>query len=207
MAPANLERSRASVYLAWVYYRKGELDRAEQSARNLPRGLDPVLVRIPLIIAKERGDLPTVEFWRNQLAAKARPARGSRPTLRPSLYARGYLALKSGQGADAIADFKEALRHRPATWDIDAHEDCLADAYLELGQLDEAIAEYERVLRLNPNYPLAQYHLGQAHDQKGQGDRARSEYEQFLRIWKDADADIPEVIAAWKRLTALHPEQ
>jgi tetratricopeptide (TPR) repeat protein/DNA-binding winged helix-turn-helix (wHTH) protein len=200
MGPASLERSRANAYLAWVYYRKGELDRAEHSARNLPPTLDPVLVRIPLIVARERGDLPTVEFWRNQRAAKARPARGSRPTLRPSLYARGYLALKSGQGADAIADFKEALRHRPATWDIDAHEDCLADAYLELGQLDEAIAEYERVLRLNPNYPLAHYHLGQAHDQKGQGERARSEYEQFLRIWKDADPDIPEVIAARRSL-------
>lgn len=199
-SPSDLERSRANAYLAWVYYRKGELDRAEHSARNLPPTLDPVLVRIPLIVARERGDLATVEFWRNQRAAKARPARGARPTLRPSLYARGYLGLKSGQGADAIADFKEALRHRPATWDIDAHEDCLADGYLALGRVDEAIAEYERILRLNPNYPLAHYHLGQAYDRKGRGDQARAEYERFLQVWKHADPDIPEVIAAKKRL-------
>ena len=158
---------------------------------------------IPLIIATEPGDLARVEQWKNQLAAKGHNSgRGTRPPLRPSLYARGYVAPKSGRSADAIADFKEALRHRPAAWDIDALEDCLAGAYLELGRLDEAIAEYERVLRLNPNYPLAHYHLGQAYDRKGLQDRARAEYDRFLQVWKDADPDIPEVIAARKRLAS-----
>ncbi len=53
-------------------------------------------------------------------------------------------------------------------WNVDGVEDCLASAYLELGQLEEAISEYER----------------------------------FLHIWKAADTDIPEVIAANKRLAA-----
>ena len=65
----------------------------------------------------------------------------------------------------------------------------------ELGRFDEAIAECERILRLNPNYPLAHYHLGQAYERKGQQVQARSVYEQFLQIWKTADTDIPEVVA------------
>ena len=97
-------------------------------------------------------------------------------------------------------NFKQAVSHRPQTWAIDAYEDCLANAYLELGRLDEAIAEYERILRLNPNYPLVHYHLAQANERKGRGDQARVEYGRFLQVWSDADADIPEVIAANKAL-------
>jgi hypothetical protein len=32
-------------------------------------------------------------------------------------------------------------------------------------------------------------------------DQARTEYEAFLQVWKDADADIPEVISARKALS------
>ena len=42
----------------------------------------------------------------------------------------------------------------------------IANAYLELGRLDEAIAEYERILKLNPNYPLLHYHLAQTYEQR-----------------------------------------
>jgi tetratricopeptide (TPR) repeat protein len=66
--------------------------------------------------------------------------------------------------------------------------------------LEEATAEYERILRLNPNYPLAQYHLAQAYERKGDRERARTAYERFMQIWKDADPDIPEVIEAKARL-------
>src|SRR5207253_5824662 len=97
--------------------------------------------------------------------------------------------------------FKETLRHAPLNWDIDPLEDCLANAYLELGQIDDAIPEYQRILRLNPNYPLVHYHLAQAYERKGEAARARSEYERFLQIWSTADADIPEVTAARKELS------
>ena len=107
---------------------------------------------------------------------------------------------KSGHAAEAIEKFKEALQHRAPVWNINAYEDCLANAYLELGRFDEAIAEYERILKLNPNYPLVHFHLAQAYERKGRREQARSEYEQFLQVWKDADTDLPEVIAAKKAL-------
>jgi tetratricopeptide (TPR) repeat protein len=116
-------------------------------------------------------------------------------------YFRGYYALRSGRPSEAIEQFKEALRHPPLVWNVDGVEDCLANAYHELARLDEAIAEYERILKLNPNYPLVHYHLAQAYERKGQNDRARTEYQRFLEVWKNADADSPEVVNAKKVLS------
>jgi tetratricopeptide (TPR) repeat protein len=132
--------------------------------------------------------------------------RGLRPALRSLHYFRGYLALKSGREAEAFENFKEVLRHRPLIWDIDSFEDCLANAYLETGRVDEAIAEYERILRLNPNYPLAHYHLARSYERKGLPERARTSYERFLQVWKDADADLPEVVSARERLSGGRPQ-
>jgi len=113
-------------------------------------------------------------------------------------YIRGYINLRFGKSAEAIENFKDALRHRPSTWNIDTYEDCLANAYLELGRLDEAIAEYERILKLNPNYPLANYRLAEVYARKGQQDLARTSYARFLQVWEEADQDLVEVTAAKK---------
>jgi tetratricopeptide (TPR) repeat protein len=126
--------------------------------------------------------------------------RGGRGDLRELPYYQGLFELKVGHATEAIEKFKEALQHPALVWNLDAYEDCLANAYLKLDRFDEAIAEYERILKLNPNYPLVQYHLGQAYERKGQPDQARIAYERFLQTWKDADADVPEVIVARQRL-------
>jgi tetratricopeptide (TPR) repeat protein len=122
-----------------------------------------------------------------------------RGSLRIWNYQRGYVALRQGRVEEAINHFRAALQHRAVEWNIDSFEDCLANAYLELGRWDEAIGEYERVLKINPRYPLAAYHLGQIYERKGETARARAAYEQFLQDWQAADADIPEVrqAAAW----------
>jgi tetratricopeptide (TPR) repeat protein len=130
-----------------------------------------------------------------------RTARGARGNLRELPYYEGLYELKSGREIEAIEKFKEALNQKAPSWNVDAYEDCLANAYLQLGEWDEAIAEYGRILRLNPNYPLLHYHLAQAYERKGQRDQARVEYERFLQVWSNADADIPEVISARKALS------
>lgn len=201
VAPSEAELMRGYNGLIEVYLRKGETNRAEAVAGK-ETGL-----RKPwhsLVIASRRGDAATVKKLREQLLAKPAFAdKIAREPLRSEYYFRAFLELNSGQTAEAIKNFKEALKHRPLIWNIDSYEDCLAGAFLELGMLDEAIAEYERVLRLNPNYPLAHYHLAQAFERRGDAERARSEYRQFLEVWKGADSDIPEVIAAnicWARI-------
>jgi eukaryotic-like serine/threonine-protein kinase len=76
------------------------------------------------------------------------------------------------------------------------------EAYLAAGQGNEAAAEFRKILDhryvvLNePIGPLA--HLGLAHAYTLQGDtaKARAAYEDFFALWKDADPDIPILIAA-----------
>ena len=162
-------------------------------------------VEFRVVIALEQGDTGAAETnCRHGSSPIGRyTVRGQRFPARLIQYRRGYLALKRGQSAQSIEHFKEALRHPPIIWMIDPLEDCLANAYLELGQPDEAIKEYERILRLNPNYPRAQYHLAQAYQRTGQPERARAAYERFLQVWKDADADAPELIAARRHLEKL----
>ena len=93
--------------------------------------------------------------------------------------------MNEGKTDEAIETFKQAIHERPVGWNIDPFEDCLANAYLDLNRLDEAIAEYERIVRLNPNYPRLHFHLAQAYDRKGQSERARAAYEEFLSVWKE----------------------
>jgi tetratricopeptide (TPR) repeat protein len=152
---------------------------------------------IHLILAAERGHWQKAAKLINDLGVIDRGRRG---TLRYYYWQAGYLALKSGRNDEALEHFRSALKEGAPVYDVDPFEDCLANAYLQLGRTDEAIAEYERILRLNPNYPLAHYHLAQAYERKGEKEQARRYYEQFLQIWKDADADIPEVIAAKQSL-------
>lgn len=202
VAPSELEKSRGYGGMSEVYLRSADFGRAEEAANKEMRS-EKLHSWQSLVIALQRGEAAKAKKLEEQLFADwPYTNRGARLSHRLKYYYRGYLELKSGRAADAIENFREALKHRPPYWNYDIFEDCLANAYLELGQLDEAIAEYERVLSINPNYPFAHYHLGQAYEQKGDQERARAEYERFLQVWKDADSDIPEVITAKKQLAS-----
>jgi tetratricopeptide (TPR) repeat protein len=130
--------------------------------------------------------------------------RGSRLGERAWRNAQATLALKRGAQSEAIDLFRAALGERPLLFEADALEDCLANAYLELRRYDDAIGEYERILRLNPRYPLAHYRLALAYEGKGRPDLARKSYDEFLRVWAGADPDVPEIVNAQTRLAALH---
>ena len=192
--------------LAQVYCRLRDLKRAEQAAVNETRFAKGAVWSEPLL-ALERGDTAKAAALKGRLLQDFQdapyPGRGSRDERRSYEYYLGSLALREKQGGPAIAHFRAALRHLPPTSGQDLYEDCLANAYLELARLDEAISEYQRILHLNPNYPLAQYHLAEAYQRKGQNQQALAAYARFLEIWKNADADIPEVVDARKQLLVL----
>ena len=189
--------------LAQVYWRQGDLNRAESAAQNETRFAKGAMWS-ELLLALERGETAKAEALKGRFLKYFQdapyPGRGSRDERRSYEYYLGALAFREKQPKEAIAHFQAALRHLPATSGQDLYEDCLANAYLALGRLDEAISEYQRVLHLNPNYPLAQYHLAQAYRRKGQTGEAGAAYERFLQTWKSADADIPEVLDAKKAL-------
>lgn len=206
---SDAARAVASNSLAQVYWRQRDFSRAEQAADDETRYAKGA-VWSKLLLELERGETVKaaqlkVRFLK-YFEDVPNPGRGSRDERRSHDYYLGYLALHEKQPDQAIAHFQAALHHLPPTSGQDLYEDCLANAYLELGRLDEAIAEYQRVLRLNPNYPVAQYRLAQAYQRKGQASQARAAYGRFLQIWKSADADIPEVADAKKELLAIKPE-
>ncbi len=76
------------------------------------------------------------------------------------------------------------------------------EAYLALHQGSQAAAEYRKILDhrgIVLNFPIgALAHLGLARAYAMQGDtaQARAAYQDFLALWKDADPDIPILIAA-----------
>jgi predicted Zn-dependent protease len=195
--------------IAQVYWRLRDFSRAEQAAGSETRYAKGV-VWSALLLALERGETARAAHLREKFLTYFRdvpyPGRGSRDELRSYEYYLGMLALSDKQPGQAIAHFQAALRHLPPSSGLDLYEDCLANAYLALARPDEAIQEYERILRLNSSYPLAQYHLAQAHRRKGQVVEARAAYEHFLQIWKGADADLPEMVDARKELATLSRE-
>jgi len=89
-------------------------------------------------------------------------------------------------------------------------KDALALAYKEKGQIDKAIAEYERLITVKPEqgrwtliHPRYHYRLAKLYDDKGLKDKAGEQYRRFLEIWKNADPGISELEDARKRLAGL----
>ncbi len=202
----QVTHSDAAKAVAWgsiaqLCWRKKEMARGEKAARNEMR-CQKDAVWNSLLYALNRGDAGSAAAFRQKLFGDfPYPVRGARHEQRSFDYFRGMLALQAGRSSEAISWFQQALKHLPPSSGLDKYDDCLANAYLKSGNADAAVQEYERILRWNPSYPLAEYHLAKAWELKHDPVRARAAWKAFLGIWKDADKDIPEVIEAKSKLS------
>jgi hypothetical protein len=74
----------------------------------------------------------------------------------------------------------------------------------------KAAAEFQKILdrrgavSLSVLYPLSQLSLGRAYVEEGDTAKARAAYQDFFALWKDADPDIPILIAAKSEYAKLH---
>jgi tetratricopeptide (TPR) repeat protein len=196
------DRDRALYELGCLYFHKRDLRAADVVTRQMKAFPFSFGVN-PMILALARGDMPSAVRWKDTMSQDFQlNNRGAADTKRRLYYGLGVFALRTGHPAEAINNFKDALRRRPPRWVLDPFEDCLAEAYIELGRYDEAIAEYGRVLRLNPNHAISRYNLARAYESKGRAQAARSEYQRFLDLWKNADPDIPELVDARQRISS-----
>jgi serine/threonine protein kinase/tetratricopeptide (TPR) repeat protein len=97
--------------------------------------------------------------------------------------------------------YEPALSFRP-TW-------VRGLAYLQSQNGALAAAEFQRIIDhrgwdvLSPLWPMAYLGLGRALFIKGDLPQARKAYEDFFQLWKDADADLPIMIAARREYERL----
>jgi tetratricopeptide (TPR) repeat protein len=120
----------------------------------------------------------------------------------------GLIELKKGNYAYAIESIKQAISLDPNVFKD--YIDSLGLAYYKSSDLDNAIAEYEKLiscprgmLRYGFEYVNSLYMLGKIHEEQGDTAKAIEHYEKFLTLWKDADSGIAEVEDARKRLAGL----
>jgi tetratricopeptide (TPR) repeat protein len=95
-------------------------------------------------------------------------------------------------------------------YNLPFQKDVLARAYWKKGDLDKAVAEYEKLTTIDPKnrlrmliHPLYHYRFGRVLEEKGEKGRARLEYEKFLKYWAEADPRFVELKDARARLAAL----
>jgi serine/threonine protein kinase/Flp pilus assembly protein TadD len=83
------------------------------------------------------------------------------------------------------------------------------NAYLAAHEGGEAVAEFQKILDhrgvvLNePIGALAHLQIGRAYAMQGDTAKAKAAYQDFLTLWKDADPDIPVLIAAKSEYATL----
>jgi tetratricopeptide (TPR) repeat protein len=208
----------------------------QQQARGL-RTVEAALARYPLdsIRLLDRPYLTLAIVYAS--AGRPQPARALLsqyerqvdPTLRRIYdplrrWAWGQVALAEGRYADAIVEF-QAYVPTPRNC-LACGQAALAQAYDRLGNLDSAIAVYERfvttpsVFRLNEkNFELTPFshdgtqlapaskRLGELYEQRGDRAKARPYYSRFAQLWMEADPELkPAVLAVRRRLRHLAGE-
>jgi len=133
---------------------------------------------------------------------------------RDLLYAEVLLAQDSLQKAIAagkeISEVDVDVNRYDLFYYVVFFKDILARIYLKKGDIDKAILEYEQLTTPDSNkrgrcliHPTWRYELAKLYEEKGLKTKAIEQYEEFLDIWKNADADRPELIDAKKRLAKL----
>jgi predicted Zn-dependent protease len=129
---------------------------------------------------------------------------------------RAKLALNRGNASEAIESLQAATPYElgQTTFSVDGWTALYpvyvrGEAYLAAHQGNEAAAEFQKILD-HPgvvlNEPIgALAHLGLARAYVMQGDtaEARAAYQDFFTLWKDAEPDIPVLIAAKSEFAKL----
>jgi tetratricopeptide (TPR) repeat protein len=88
--------------------------------------------------------------------------------------------------------------------------DLLARSYYAKGDIDKAIAEYEKLTAFYSErddryliHPTWHYELALLYEKAGMNEKASAEYTKFLELHKNADKDLPAMQKAQERFPAL----
>ena len=114
---------------------------------------------------------------------------------------QGDLALAAGQNDKAI----ELLRQSDKENSTAISTEALAHAYQQSGQLDQAVATFQKMLSFpggslswepQQRWLVARYTLATDYSSRGDNQKARDTLATLLTLWKNADPDLPTLVAA-----------
>jgi tetratricopeptide (TPR) repeat protein len=122
---------------------------------------------------------------------------------------RGAVALEKGDASGAIASLDTATRYElgqttesNSGWNGMYPVYVRGEAYLAAKRGTEAAGEFQKILAHRGivfNEPIAataRVGLARAYAMQGDSAKARAAYEDFFALWKDADGDVPVLVAA-----------
>jgi len=122
---------------------------------------------------------------------------------------RAKLALNNGNASEAMESLRAAMPYELGQttsssygWTAMYPIFVRGEAYLAVHKANEAAAEFQKILDhrgivLNaPIGALAHLQIGRAYRMRGDNAKAKAAYQDFLTPWKDADPDIPALVAA-----------
>jgi len=133
-------------------------------------------------------------------------------------FLKAEILLSEGKFQEAITACEQATQQEIPSmhtdnivpYNVPIMRDTLARAYDQIGNLDKAAAEYERLLTFDPEskerrliHPRIHFRLAKVYEQNNQSEKAIEQYARFLELWKDADPDIAEIEDAKNRLVDL----
>ena len=220
---------------AWIHYDRGNLEQSRErfqacleAVNRDPREFIPAptsysqgsLKQARAVAAAHRFSLSLVDLREGNIGAAASRAAGIEDLL-PD-YATLFNAealLAEGQIQRAIAICENAPDWKTPymsdtegmlTYNLPALTDTLARAYEQAGEFFKAIAEYERLLTVDPTtcdrrlaHPSYRFRLAGLYEKKGWLERAGEQYRSFLDVWRDAEKSLPEVSEAQALIAQL----
>ena len=121
--------------------------------------------------------------------------------------AEAFVALAAGQPRETVARSETA---KPYDFNYPGSY-VQGLAYLQLHDAGHAVSAFQQAMQSRGNsvlsglpvYPQAQLGLARAYAMGGEKVNAKKAYEAFFVTWKDADADLPMLVAAKKEYAAL----
>jgi serine/threonine protein kinase/predicted Zn-dependent protease len=216
-------RTGNRVYLAYLSYKVGKLHDAQAALQVvLPTAAKEGLIQDLAWALQTKGMIELAEGSiedAQHTAAELEKATREAPNhklVRHYFFLAGMIEREAGRYSSAIDYFNRSIVLLPAeSWLYDTNwqsvfYEGLASTYFRSGDLAKAEGEYRKILSLalarigfGDIYAGCFYWLGRIAERQGDKIKARENYERFLDLWKDADAGLPEVEDARKRLAGL----
>ena len=227
-------KAAANEIKAWAYYDRGELElsrKAFEITEAFYAQFHPEYVKTQPIgkSSKSAGSfyhglldlkLGRIDSAKSRLAEmRSYLSQSKREESYDADYLSGEILIAEGKSREAISLLERtppkiliSLSWGPymIAYNLPFLKDTLARAYGKNGEIDEAVAEYERLTSSYPKngapfliHPKYYYRLAELYEKKGMKLKARENFERFLELWKDADPGLPEVEDARKRLAGL----